>query len=80
MIAKGLVGDSIAQIWKNPSVETISYLAIGILIWALMIWGSQKFARYYQMRKEAQQGNMPTNDTNNASSTVKNSEADECAA
>ena len=80
MIAKGLVGDSIAQIWKNPSVETISYLAIGILVWALMIWGSQKFARYYQMRKEAQQGNMPTNDTNNASSTVKNSEADECAA
>lgn len=48
MIAKGLVGDSIAQIWQNPSVETISYLAAGIVLWALMIWGSQKFARFYQ--------------------------------
>jgi len=51
MIAKGLVGDSIAQIWQNPSVETISYLAGGIVLWGLMIWGSQKFARYYQSRK-----------------------------
>ncbi|AUC89492.1 MAG: phospholipase [Alteromonas sp.] len=53
MIAKGLVGDSIAQIWQNPSVETISYLVAGIALWGLMIWGSQKFARYYQQRKQA---------------------------
>ncbi|MEC8451814.1 MAG: VTT domain-containing protein, partial [Pseudomonadota bacterium] len=53
MIAKGLVGDSIAQIWQNPSVETISYLVGGIILWGLMIWGSQKFARYYQARKES---------------------------
>jgi phospholipase D1/2 len=52
MIAKGLVGDSITQIFRNPSVETISYLAGGIVLWGLMIWGSQKFARYYQERKE----------------------------
>ncbi len=53
MIAKGLVGDSIAQIWKNPSVETISYLVGGIILWGLMIWGSQKFARYYQEKKQS---------------------------
>ncbi|NDV92372.1 phospholipase [Alteromonas sp. 345S023] len=52
MIAKGLVGDSITQIFRNPSVETISYLAGGIILWGLMIWGSQKFARYYQERKQ----------------------------
>ncbi len=52
MIAKGLVGDSITQIFRNPSPETISYLVGGIVLWGLMIWGSQKFARYYQERKQ----------------------------
>lgn len=53
MIAKGLVGDSITQIFRNPSIETISYLVAGIVLWGLMIWGSQKFARYYQQRKQS---------------------------
>ncbi|WP_018983588.1 VTT domain-containing protein [Salinimonas chungwhensis] len=52
MIAKGLVGDSITQIFRNPSPETISYLAGGIILWGMMIWGSQKFARWYQERKQ----------------------------
>ena len=52
MIAKGLVGDSLAQIFTNPSPETISYLVVGIILWGLMIWGSQKFAYWYQERKE----------------------------
>jgi uncharacterized membrane protein YdjX (TVP38/TMEM64 family) len=52
MIAKGLVGDSITQIFRNPSVETISYLVGGIVLWGLMIWGSQKFARYYQESRQ----------------------------
>lgn len=52
MIAKGLVGDSLAQIFTNPSPETISYLIGGIILWGLMIWGSQKFAYWYQERKE----------------------------
>ena len=50
MIAKGLVGDSIAQIWQNPSPKTIGYLIAGIIVWGLMIWGSQKFSRWYQSR------------------------------
>lgn len=57
MIAKGLVGDSITQIFRNPSVETISYLLIGIVLWGLMIWGSQKFARYYQTSRQKQNSN-----------------------
>jgi uncharacterized membrane protein YdjX (TVP38/TMEM64 family) len=73
MIAKGLVGDSIAQIWQNPSIETISYLVGGIIMWGLMIWGSQKFARYYQARKEA------NTDTGESSNNSKD-EAEKCAA
>ena len=52
MIAKGLVGDSITQIFRNPSATSIGYLIAGIVLWGLMIWGSQKFARYYQERKQ----------------------------
>ena len=52
MIAKGLVGDSITQIFRNPSATSIGYLVAGIVLWGLMIWGSQKFARYYQERKQ----------------------------
>ncbi|MEC9062359.1 MAG: TVP38/TMEM64 family protein, partial [Pseudomonadota bacterium] len=73
MIAKGLVGDSIAQIWQNPSVETISYLVGGIILWGLMIWGSQKFARYYQARKES-------SDQDAESETSSKDEVDKCAA
>ena len=70
MIAKGLVGDSITQIWRNPSIETISYLAAGILLWALLIWGSQKFARIYQQKKQ----------TNAPDKQPEDSENEECAA
>lgn len=67
MIAKGLVGDSIAQIWQNPSPETIGYLAAGIVLWGLMIFGSQKFARWYQEQKSQR-------------STDEKTEAEKCAA
>ncbi len=52
MIAKGLVGDSLTKIFQNPSPETISYLVGGIVLWGIMIWASQKFAYWYQERKE----------------------------
>ena len=45
----------------------------GIVLWGLMIWGSQKFARYYQARKESD------TDEINDDSRSKN-EADKCAA
>lgn len=77
MIAKGLVGDSIAQIWQNPSVATISYLAIGIVLWALLIWGSQKFARYYQARKQSIESSIQSD---SKCSTHDKEEGDKCAA
>lgn len=52
MIAKGLVGDSITQIFRHPSPETVGYLTGGIVLWGLMIYGSQKFAKFYQKRKQ----------------------------
>jgi phospholipase D1/2 len=53
MIAKGLVGDSLAQIFTNPSPQTIAYLIGGIVLWIVMIIATQKFAKYYQQRKAA---------------------------
>ena len=53
MIAKGLVGDSIMQIFKQPSAETVTYLVIGLVVWVAMIVGSQKLAKLYQDRKQA---------------------------
>ncbi|NVK56049.1 MAG: VTT domain-containing protein [Alteromonadaceae bacterium] len=52
MIAKGLVGDSIMQIFKSPSKETVTYLVIGLLVWVAMIFGSQKLAKMYQAKKQ----------------------------
>lgn len=52
MIAKGLVGDSLTQIFLNPSWQSISYLLGGILLWVVMIIASQKLVRYYQAKKE----------------------------
>ena len=52
MVAKGLVGDSIMQIFRNPSAETVSYLVGGLVFWLAMIIGSQKAAKMYQAKKE----------------------------
>lgn len=52
MIAKGLVGDSLAQIFTDPSPQTIAYLVGGIALWIVMIIATQKFAKYYQQKKE----------------------------
>ena len=51
MIAKGLVGDSLAQIFTDPSPQTIGYLVGGIVLWIVMIIAAQKFAKYYQQKK-----------------------------
>ena len=53
MIAKGLVGDSIMQIFKQPSAETVTYLVIGLVVWIAMIVGSQKLAKMYQAKKQS---------------------------
>ena len=55
MIAKGLVGDSLGQIFNDPTPQAIGYLVGGIACWILMIFVSQKLARMYQLKK-AQNG------------------------
>ena len=50
MIAKGLVGDSLSDLATNPSTRSITYLAIGILIWVGVIVLSRHFARKLQSR------------------------------
>lgn len=53
MIAKGLVGDSIAQILIEPTPLSISYLVGGIALWVGVAVVSQKLANRYQRRKLA---------------------------
>ena len=52
MVAKGLVGESIMLIFRNPSAETVTYLVGGLVFWLAMIIGSQKVAKMYQAKKE----------------------------
>lgn len=52
MIAKGLVGDSLAKIFLDPSAETIIYLLCGIVVWVGVVAASQYLAKQWQNRKE----------------------------
>src|SRR5690606_30151746 len=47
MIAKGLVGDSLAQIFINPTPLSVSYLVGGILLWVSIAVISQKLVNRY---------------------------------
>lgn len=53
MIAKGLVGDSLTQIFVNPSPLSVAYLVGGILAWVGIAVVSQKLVNRYQRRKAA---------------------------
>lgn len=50
MIVKGLVGDSLLQIFKDPKPSSIAYLLGGIVLWGLVIYASQKAVAYFQNR------------------------------
>jgi phospholipase D1/2 len=50
-IAKGLVGDSLAQIFFNPSPRAILYLAIGVAVWLALAVGSYFLARRWQRKQ-----------------------------
>ncbi|MVF12018.1 phospholipase [Ketobacter sp. MCCC 1A13808] len=52
MIAKGLVGDSLAKIFLHPSLETILYLIAGIVFWVAIAVASQYLVKFIQQRKE----------------------------
>ncbi|GAA3947665.1 hypothetical protein GCM10022278_03590 [Allohahella marinimesophila] len=51
MVAKGFVGDSLAQIVISPSAQNIGYLTGGIVFWIILIFASQKLVNLYQQRK-----------------------------
>ncbi|MCW8196388.1 phospholipase [Proteobacteria bacterium 005FR1] len=53
MIAKGLVGDSLAQIFVDPSPLSVAYLIGGILAWVGIAILSQKLVNRYQRQKAA---------------------------
>lgn len=51
MVAKGLVGDSLARILIDPTPLNISYLVGGILLWIVVGVSSQKLVNRYQQRR-----------------------------
>lgn len=53
LLAKGIVGDSLARVFIDPTTESVIYLVTGIVFWLVMIVSSQKFANYWQARKTA---------------------------
>lgn len=51
MVAKGLVGDSLVQIFINPTPLTVSYLLLGIAAWISVAVLCQKLANRYQRQR-----------------------------
>ncbi len=52
LVAKGLIGDSLAQLVLNPSADTIAYLGVGIVVWIILLIGAQKLVRRYAPQKK----------------------------
>ena len=75
MIAKGLVGDSLAQIISKPSITNVSYLVGGIVAWIIMIYLSQKLVNIYQRSREkkVQESSNRVNNDNNQNSKLQHS-------
>jgi phospholipase D1/2 len=53
MIAKGLVGDSLAQVFVDPNPLSVAYLVGGILLWVGIAVFSQKLVNRYQRQRAA---------------------------
>lgn len=51
MMAKGLVGDSLVQIFINPTPLSVTYLVLGIMAWISVALMCQKLANWYQRRR-----------------------------
>jgi uncharacterized membrane protein YdjX (TVP38/TMEM64 family) len=46
LIAKGFVGDSMMQVFLDPSSETFAYLLGGIAFWLVLVLSSQKLVKF----------------------------------
>ncbi|KYG63900.1 hypothetical protein AZI86_13870 [Bdellovibrio bacteriovorus] len=49
-IVKGLVGDSLTQVFLNPTKKTVIYLTLGIGLWILLTVGTYFFTKRWQNR------------------------------
>lgn len=47
-VAKGFVGDSLTQIFLNPTPKTIMYLILGVLLWLGMVYVSYLLAKRWK--------------------------------
>ncbi|MES3039123.1 MAG: VTT domain-containing protein, partial [Bdellovibrionota bacterium] len=50
-IAKGIVGDSLVQIFLNPTAKTVGYLVLGITLWLAFVFGSYRLAKAWQKKR-----------------------------
>ncbi|KHD87366.1 MAG: hypothetical protein OM95_14805 [Bdellovibrio sp. ArHS] len=51
-IVKGLVGDSITQIFLHPTPRTVGMLILGIVLWMLLVVASYFLTRWWRRRKQ----------------------------
>lgn len=51
MVVKALVGDSIADIFRDPSPKHISFLVGGVVTWIAIAYGSQKLVNFWNQKK-----------------------------
>lgn len=51
MVAKGLVGDSLVQIFISPTPLSVTYLVLGLMAWISAALLCQKLANWYQRRR-----------------------------
>lgn len=50
-VAKGIVGDSIVQVFLNPTDNTLIYLGVGLVLWIAMVVASYLLAKRWQKRQ-----------------------------
>lgn len=46
LVAKGFVGDSLMQVLVNPSSQSFLYVVLGIIVWLVIVWCSQRLVNY----------------------------------
>jgi len=51
MFAKGLVGDAIMTVYLHPTFQSLTYVVCSVFLWILLLFISQRFAKYYQRQK-----------------------------
>jgi phospholipase D1/2 len=53
-LALAIAGDGLSKIFDHPDMEHLGYLGFGLLIWLVLMIGTQKLARYRQKKSSGQ--------------------------